>query len=232
MFETKNYKPATSLLMILTMGTVLIAPIVNTSSASAQLFPTQPERQYPSRSDSNRNRQDNYNYNSRIIPNGTVIPVEYEKDRILVTEDETVDVTLTVAANIRDRNRNTLIPYGTEIVGRIEPNGNGSRFVAEELVFSDGTSRYIDAYSRTVTRRENVNRGTDTDDILLGAAIGGAAAVLLGDLFGDINVEEVLGGAGVGALAGWLLGGKDVELVSIDPNSDLDITLRSDLALR
>lgn len=232
MFETKNYKPATSLLMILTIGTVLIAPMVNTSSASAQLFPTQPERQYPSRSDSNRNRQGNYNYNSRIIPNGTVIPVEYEKDRILVTENETVDVTLTVAANIRDRNRNTLIPYGTEIVGRIEPNGNGSRFVAEELVFSDGTSRYIDAYSRTVTRRENVNRGTDTDDILLGAAIGGAAAVLLGDLFGDINVEEVLGGAGVGALAGWLLGGKDVELVSIDPNSDLDITLRSDLALR
>ncbi len=232
MFKTKSGQPITSLLMILTMGTALIAPIVNTNSASAQLFPTQTERRYPSGRSNSPNNRTNYNYRSRVIPNGTVIPLEYEKEKILVTENETVDITLTVAANIRDRNRNTLIPYGTEVVGKIEPNGNGSHFVAEELVFSDGTTRYINANSKTVTRRETVKKGTDVDDILLGAAIGGGAAILLGEIFGDINIEEVLGGAGVGALAGWLLGGKTVELVSIDPNSDLDITLRSDLALR
>ncbi len=227
MLGIKSYKPATSLLMILTMGTVFVAPIVNTNPASAQLFPQQrrePNRPY--------NTPTNYNYGSSIIPRGTVIPIEYEEDKILVTDKETVDITLTVAANIRDRNGNNLIPYGTEVIGRIEPYDNGSRFVAEELVFSDGTTRFINADSRTVTRRETVNRGTDPDDILLGAAIGGAAAIVLGEIFGNINVEEVLGGAGLGALAGWLLGGKNVELISIDPNQDLDITLQSDLALR
>ncbi len=232
MFQTTSGKPVTSLLMILTVATTLIAPIVNTNSASAQLFPTQTERRYPSRRTNSPNNTNNYNYRSRVIPNGTVIPVEYEKEKILVTEKETVDITLTVAANIRDRDRNTLIPYGTEVVGKIEPNGNGSHFVAEELVFPDGTTRYINANSRTVTRRETIKKGTDVNDILLGTAIGGAAATVLGDIFGDINVEEVLLGAGLGALGGWLLGGKTVELVSIDPNSDLDITLRSDLALR
>lgn len=227
MFDAKYYKSATSLLILFTIGTAAITPIVNTTPAAAQLFPSQ--RRQPT-----QRRQPNSinNYRSAIIPAGTVIPVEYEKDKILVTEDETVDLILTVAANIRDRNRNTLIPYGTQVIGRIEPADNGSRFIAEELVFSDGTTQLIDADSRVITRRETVNRGTDTDDILTGAAIGGAAAAVLGEIFGDINIEEVLGGAGLGALAGWLLGGKSVELVSIDPNSDLDITLQSDLALR
>lgn len=231
MLGIKSYKPATSLLMILTMGTVFVAPMVNINPASAQLFPEQ-RRSQDRPYNTPRNRPGNYNYRSSIIPRGTVIPIEYEKDKILVTEKETVDITLTVAANIRDTSRNNLIPYGTQVIGRIEPYGNGSRFVAEELVFSDGTTRFINANSKTVTRRETVNRGTDPDDILLGAAIGGAAAAVLGEIFGDINIEEVLGGAGLGALAGWLLGGKDVELISIDPNQDLDITLQSDLALR
>ncbi len=225
MFDVKYYKPATSLLMILAIGTAVVAPIVTIDPASAQLFPSDRRSQ-------NRRYYENNYYSSRIIPAGTVIPVEFEKDKILVTEDETVDITLTVAANIRDRNRNTLIPYGTQVVGKIEPAGDGSRFVAEELVFPDGTTQFINGNSKIVTRRETINKGTDEDDILLGAAIGAGAAVVLGEIFGDINIEEVIGGAGVGALAGWLLGGKSVELISIDPNNDLDITLRSDLALR
>ncbi len=221
MFEVKYSKPATSMLMILTIGTALIAPMVNITPVSAQLFPPQRRSQ---------NRSNDY-YRSRIIPAGTVLPVEYEKDKILVTEDETVDITLTVAANIRDRNRNTLIPYGTQVIGIIEPAGNGSRFVAEELVFSDGTNQFINASSDIVTRRETVKRGADAGDILKGAAIGAAAASVIAAIFGDVNIAEVLGGAGLGALAGWLLGRDSVELISIDPNNDLDIILQSDLTL-
>ncbi|MDJ0574503.1 MAG: hypothetical protein QNJ65_04985 [Xenococcaceae cyanobacterium MO_234.B1] len=223
MFDVKYSKPATSLLMILTIGTALIAPMVNITSASAQLFPTQ--RRSPSSPNNNND------YRSRIIPAGTVLPLEYEQEKILVTEDETVDITLTVAANIRDRNRNTLIPYGTLVVGIIEPAGNGSRFVAEELVFSDGTTQFINASSNIVTRRETVKRGTEAGDILKGAAIGAAAASIISAIFGDVDLPKVLGGAGLGALAGWLLGRESVELVSIDPNNDLDITLQSDLVL-
>ena len=224
MFIHKYFKPATSLITVLTISTAAIFPMVNLAPASAQLFPSE-----------SRTRRTNRNgiYSRTVIPAGTEIPVEYEKDKILVTRSETVSITLTVAANIRDRYRNTLIPYGSEISGQIEPAGNGSRFVAEELIFPDGTSQFINADSRIITRTETVKKGADAGDILTGAAIGGAAAVVLGDLFGDINIEEVIAGAGIGALGGLLLGGGDeVELISIDPERDLDLTLQSDLALR
>ena len=208
----------------LIMSLVLAAPLAGLTPASAQLFPSQS----PSR-DSNRNTR----VSSRVvIPAGAELPVEFEKDRILVTPEETVPITLLIAADIKDTSRRILIPYGTEVVGQIEPAGSGSRFVAQELVFADGTSQFIYATSDVVTRRETVKRGTDTDDILKGAAIGGAAAAVLGEVFGDINIEEVLGGAALGALGGWLLGRESVELISIDPSRDLDIILESDLALR
>ena len=228
MFSLKYFKPATSLITALTISAAVITPMVNLAPASAQLFPSD------SRTDRRTDRYDrNRTYSRIVIPAGVEIPVEFEKDKILVTQGETVPVTLTVAANIRDRNRNTLIPYGSEISGQIEPAGAGARFVAEELILPDGTTQFINADSRIITRTETIEKGADAGDILTGAAIGGVAAVVLGDLFGDINIEEVIGGAGLGALGGLLLGGgKEVELISIDPERDLDLTLQSDLALR
>lgn len=237
MFNLQHYKPirAISLTMLLTIA---ISPLVSVTSASAQLFPESQRNPDYDRDNRDYNR-DNSDYNrdnrvrsTTIIPSGTQIPLEYDKEKILLTKEETIPVTLTVAANIRDRDRNLLIPYGTEIEGQIEPDRDGSRFVAQELVFEDGTREYINGSSDTVTRTETVKRGKDTGDILTGAAIGGGAAAVLGEIFGDINIEEVLGGAALGALGGWLLGRESVELVSIDPNRDLDIILESDLALR
>ena len=224
MFLHKYFKPTTSIITLLTISAAAIIPVVNLAPASAQLFPSE-----------GRTRRTNRNgvYSRTVIPAGTVIPVEYEKEKILVTQSETVSITLTVGANIRDRYRNDLIPYGSEISGQIEPAGEGSRFVAEELILPDGTTHFINADSRIITRTETVKKGADAGDILTGAAIGGAAAVVLGDLFGDINIEEVIAGAGIGALGGLLLGGGDeVELISIDPERDLDLTLQSDLVLR
>ncbi len=225
MFNTKYYKPA--LAIGLSLSTMIMTPLASLSPANAQLFP------YPERSRSNTI------YNSIVIPAGNTIPLEYDKDKILVTKEETIPITLTVAANILDRSRNTLIPYGTEVEGQIGPvreGSVGSIFVAEELIFPDGTRQYINARSQPVTRTEtlSVSQGTDAGDVLKGAAIGAAAAAVLSGIFGNVGVGEVLGGAGLGAIAGLLLGGgnEEAELVSIDPNQDLDIILDSDLALR
>ncbi|AFZ34321.1 hypothetical protein Sta7437_0727 [Stanieria cyanosphaera PCC 7437] len=228
MFASRYFKPATSLLMSLTIGMVAITPLVSLAPASAQLFPSQNRP--------NRNNYPNPNLPSQlIIPAGAEIPVFYEDaEKILVTKEETAPLTLKVAANLRNRDRVTLIPYGTEIVGQIEPTNGGSRFVAQELVFSDGTRKSIDATSQTITRTETVRRGASAGGILKGAAIGAAAATVVSGVTGDraIATEEVLGGGAIGAAAGWLLGRKQVELISIDPNSDLNLTLQSDLALR
>ncbi|MGV2829994.1 hypothetical protein [Myxosarcina sp. GI1(2024)] len=228
MFDAKHYsKSATAMMVALTLNTVAVTSILNPTPAAAQLFPS------PSRSETfPRERERRTRYEPLVIPRGAIIPVEYEQEKILVTREETAPITLAVAANIRNRARQTLIPYGSEIVGQIEPAGNGSRFVAEEIVFPDGSAQFISANSAVITRTETVKRGASTGDILKGAAIGGVAATVLAGIFGDINAVEVLGGAGAGALAGILLGDREVELVSIDPNNDLDLTLQSDLALR
>ena len=57
-------------------------------------------------------------------------------------------------------------------------------------------------------------------------------ATVLAEVFGDIDALEVLGGAGAGAVAGLLLGGNEVELISIDPNNDLDLILQTNLTVR
>ncbi|VEP17736.1 conserved exported hypothetical protein [Hyella patelloides LEGE 07179] len=245
MFNLKHYKPITAISLTITLSMAIASPLVKINPASAQLFPEQEyERddidyrdrdsrdiEYRDRDYRDRDSRDR-RYSTVVIPAGAEIPLEYEKEKILVTKEETVPVTLIVAANIRDDDRNTLIPYGTEIEGEIQPARDGSRFVAQELVFADGTRQDINGSSDVVTRTEKVKRGTDTGDILKGAAIGGAAATVLSEVLGDINIEEVIGGAALGALGGWILGGNSVELISIDPNRDLDIVLESDLALR
>ena len=85
-----------------------------------------------------------------------------------------------------------------------------------------------------MTRTETVGDGRNTAAIWQGAAAGAAAAAIIAGFTGDkaIATEEVLGGAGFGALAGFLFGGtKEKELISIDTQQDLDLTLTSDLAL-
>ncbi|MGL4883707.1 MAG: hypothetical protein ACRC8K_22005, partial [Waterburya sp.] len=205
--------------MSLTASAVTIINFANITPAQAQLFPEQSptrEREYePPRPDNS-----NYDLPSNTVPEGFLIPVEYKEEKILVTPEETVPITLSVAANVKDSRGNILIPYGSEISGQIQPSDeqssddeqssneqSGSQFVAEEIVFPDGTSHSIDAVSDVVTRRETVEKGANAGDILTGAAIGAGAAAILSDIFGDMETLEVLGGAGAGALGGVLLGG-------------------------
>ena len=211
-------------------STAIATSLFNIAPVRAQLFP----QQRPTRSRQYEAPRRNPNVTSNTVPRGFVIPIEYEEEKILLTPEETVPVTLLVAANVRDSQRNTLIPYGSEIIGQVEPSEDesGSVFIASEIVFPDGTTRALDARSQIITRREMIKKGADAGDVVQGAAIGAAAAAVLSEIFGDIGALEVLGGAGAGALAGILLGGNEVELISIDPNKDLDLTLESNLTVR
>ncbi|MEY2857572.1 MAG: hypothetical protein RLZZ74_1884 [Cyanobacteriota bacterium] len=246
MFNAKYPKIATSSLMILSVLAATVSNFAQISPAQAQLFPESrparnrdynpPSRDYPSGTSRDRDytpSRNNRSFSDNTIPRGFVIPIEYEEEKILVTPEETVPVTLLVAADIKDRDRQVLIPYGSEIVGQIQPSEDepGSFFMADKIVFPDGTTESIDAASEVVTRTETVSKGANAGEIVKGAAIGGAAAAVLSGIFGKIDTIEVLGGAGAGALAGVLLGKKKAELISIDPNNDLDLTLLSSLSL-
>ena len=168
------------------------------------------------------------------IPSGTTIPVKYDQaERILVTKDETAPLTLTVAQNVVTSGGTILIPAGSKVVGELRPAQGGSQFYAKELVLSGGQRYDISATSEVITKTERIRKGINVGNVVKDAALGAAAAAAISAVTGDraIATEEVLGGAGVGSLVGLFLGRNSVDLVAIDPDTDLPLTLTSNLAL-
>ncbi|ARV59303.1 S-layer protein [Nostocales cyanobacterium HT-58-2] len=164
------------------------------------------------------------------IPEGTVIPIRYEKaEKILVTKDETAPLTLTVAQNVVTDRGNVVIPAGSQVVGELRPvkSKGGSQFVAQKLVLANGQQYPINATSEVITKTETIKQGTSTRAIAKNAALGAGAAAAVSAVIGDraIATEEVLGGAAIGGLIGVFFGKKSVDLIAIDPNTDLQMTI-------
>lgn len=176
-----------------------------------------------------------------IVPPGTLIPVTLDQsDKILIGKTESRALTLTVAANLRDRAGNIVIPVGSQIVGQLQPRGRGTQFVARQFSLgktSNPNWRSINATSQVITTTEVVQQGASAAEILTGTVAGAGTATLLAGLTGDRRIDalEVLGGAAVGALAGWALpasgtlGGSSQEMIAIQPRRDLTLTLQSNL---
>lgn len=166
---------------------------------------------------------------------GTIIPSTYtEANKILVTRQETMALVLTVTSNVRDNNNRIIIPSGSQIIGEIIPDGNGSRFVGHTLMLNNGSEYEINASSKVITTTETVSSGKNTDAIWQGALAGTGAAAIITGVSGDKRITplELLGGAGIGALGGLILGGdRTQELISINPQRDFDLTLTSDFAM-
>ncbi|MGP0128515.1 MAG: hypothetical protein ACTMUB_04375 [cyanobacterium endosymbiont of Rhopalodia musculus] len=177
--------------------------------------------------------------NDVVIPLGTRIPLRHQDaERILVTNEESLDITLETAANIRDRYGNFLVPVGSKVMGFIQPANGGAQFVTREIIIYN--QRYpLYASSGVVTRTETINEGASVEEILGGTLAGSAAAAIIAGTTGDRRIDalEVLAGAAVGTLAGWglpeagLIGGGETQVISIDPNQDLAIILESNLTL-
>jgi hypothetical protein len=215
MTTLRRWKTGTATLLAMAITTTAVAPMTILAPANAQF---------------NIGQSRNVS-----IPAGVVIPLTFNKDKVVVAPDETTSLTLTVARDIVDSNRNVLIPTGTEVIGQLVPvktNGQkGTRFVARELRFANGQTQPINANSRIVTTKETIRKGANTGTILQDAAIGAGAATLISLVTGNKRAElgTILGGGGLGALASILLRRREAEVIVIDPQRDLNITLRSNL---
>jgi hypothetical protein len=218
MLLPNRWKSGTALTLTMTIISTLAIPLTFIKPATAA--PDQVAQRFP---DSWRN----------TIPSGTEIPIAYDKEKIVVTPNETAPVNLTVARDIMTSDGTVLIPEGSVIEGELRPAGDGTQFVAENLVIDEQDIKTpIDATSGVITRRETITKRSDPK-ILQGAAIGGAAAAILSEIFGRIDLWEVLGGAGLGALASVLIRNKqEVEVIIVNPQEDLNLTLQSDFALQ
>jgi hypothetical protein len=211
MAKFEHWQSGTAVLLVLGLMTGTAAPALMPAPAVAQLFPQ-----------SNQIR----------IPAGTLIPATYkDAERIVLKPDETLPLKLTITRNITSSMGTILIPEGSQIEGQLEPVEGGTQFVAKELVIKNGRRMDLSATSRVITRKEEITKGASTSSILKGALIGGAAAAVISEIFGSVGILKVLGGAGAGAVGGLLLGRKKTEVMVVDPKTDLDLTLNSDLRL-
>jgi hypothetical protein len=217
MLLPNRWKSGTAMTLAMTMASSIAIPLTFIRPATAS--PIQVAQRFP---DTWRN----------TIQSGTQIPVTFNKDRIIVTPDETAPVKLTVAQDITSSGGEVLIPEGSVIEGEMTPAGDGTQFVAKTLVIDeDDVETSIDATSDVITRRETINQRSNPR-VLERAAIGGAAAAVLAEVFGRIDLWEVLGGAGLGALSSVLIRDrKEVEVITVNPQEDLTLTLQSDFDL-
>lgn len=215
MLSSTFYRSGLSVFLAFGLTTSVSAPLLLAIPATAQSFPNTLQR-------------------DRILA-GTVISVEYpEAEKIVVMPNETVPLTITVARDVVTSQGRVWIPAGAEIVGQLKPASGGSQFVANEVIISTSQRFRLDANSQVVTRTETITKGASARSILGGAVIGAAAAAAIGAVVGDnaIATEEVLGGAGLGAITGVFVGRRKVDVVVVHPSEDLNLTLQSDIVFR
>lgn len=215
-----RWQSKAALVLALGMTSSAIAPIVISTEAIAKSQPHESKLLISQSA-------------SEVVPSGTRIPVTFDKEKIIVKPDETAKAKLIVAEDITSDTGRVVIPQGSEINGELRPADDGTQYVAKEVMIKrrNRDQRFpIKATSQVITRTETINQKTSRD-VLKGAAIGAAAGAVLSEIFGDIDLGEVLAGAGVGALATVLQGKreKEVEVVVVDPERDLDLTLEEDL---
>ena len=168
------------------------------------------------------------------LPAGTTLTMAYaESEKIVVLPDETAPLTLTVAQAITDSTGRVLVPAGSQVVGELRPSGSGSQFVAQELVLTGGQRLAINATSQTVTTTETIRRGATFGETLAGAVLGSGAAAAISRTTGDQSVGtlEVLAGTATGATLARIFGRDRVDVIAINPNQDLTLTVNAPLVL-
>ncbi|MEH2091110.1 conjugal transfer protein TrbI [Nostoc sp.] len=233
MTRLHQWKYGTAAFMAMAVTTSAISPLFSFAPANAQYNIGQ-----------NRNGQ----YGNATIPSGVALPVTYEKETITIAPGESKSLTLRIANDIIDRNRNVLIPAGTKVHGRLESvdldsysrdtrdddnQGKGVKFVAQELEFSNGQRQSINATSRTYTTTERVSQKPNTTQVLTDAAIGGGAGLLGSLITGNRRIDDLkpVIGAAAGAGASVLLRKKEGNAFVLRPAQDLRLTLDSNLNL-
>ncbi len=250
MFNFNRLHSGTATLLALAVTSTTVVPFVTASGALAQYPYPQNPNSYPRNPNPYPQNPNSYPRNTNsfpqreqlnlVAPSGTSIPVRYDKDKIVVMPDETMKVTLTVASDVTNNDGRVVIPQGSQITGDLQPASGGSQFVAREITIyrrmadKQSTPFSINGTSNVVTRIEEVKKGASATSILTGAAVGGAAAAAIAAITGDhaIATEELLGGAGLGALGGLFLNRKKVDAVVIYPERDLTVRLTSQFARR
>ncbi|MEB3309843.1 MAG: hypothetical protein VKJ02_06385 [Snowella sp.] len=243
MLNLNHAKSGKAALAALLIGTTLFGSFVPVSAKPTRQQLTSGNSVFRSAPSSNYNRNQNQNFsntNQRTIPSGTLIPLtSNETDTLTISPNESRTLRLNVASNIREANGNILIPAGSEVTGQLRSSETGVQFIAQQLTLNNGQRYSLNATSRELVGFQSENSGSSAGDIIKGTLAGAGTATIISGTTGDRRITplEVLGGAAVGALAGWalpqagIIGGGTREVMTIDPSQDLNLTLQAPLYL-
>lgn len=121
-----------------------------------------------------------------------------QDETLYLNSDRSYTYNLEVSNDLRIGSLN--IPAGSIIRGRYEPADGGLRYVANAAEIN-GRTYNLKATSDVI---EDVKdpRDTSVGAIAGDAGIGAAGGLVLGEIFGDAEIEEVVGGAVAGGIVG------------------------------
>lgn len=240
-------RPSTALLTLALLVGSLGNPWIESVAAKprSQRVSSQPPATVnagnPSSSRSDARMSQQYADRQLEVSADTLIPVTLDQDQPLtVKKGENQALTLRTTSPLRSSNGAIAVPAGSQIVGQFRTiaNGTGMQFVAQQLVLRNGQYYPINAQSRELVGFEQRNSQASAADIIKGTLAGAGTATIIAGTTGDrrINALEVLGGAAVGALAGWglpsagILGGNTEEVMTVS-SRDLTLMLQSPLRI-
>ena len=111
---------------------------------------------------------------------GTTIPVRYTAaSQIALRPDETVNLTATVATDVRNDKGAVAIPAGSQLIGQLVPTTSGTRFVTESVVIN-GVRRNLTAASAPITTTKSLRDPSAAATLGAGALSTGIAAIIGG----------------------------------------------------
>jgi hypothetical protein len=134
---------------------------------------------------------------------GSTIAVNYTAaPQIVLRPDETVNLTATVASDVRNSQGVVAIPAGSQVIGQIVPVQGGSQFVAQTVVIN-GQQYRLNATSAVIQTKKNV-RDPSLAVTLGSAALSTGVAAIIGGTSGDRlqNAGNLILAGSVGAAVG------------------------------
>ena len=168
---------------------------------------------------------------------GTQLPVTYTREQIVLMPEQTLPVSFVTASNITTPDGTVLVPRGTQVEGEFRPvDDESTRFVAQKLIAPDGSERAIAAQSAIIETNQTIRKGANWGRFLKNAAVGTAAAAAISAVTGDrvIATEDLLMGTAAGgilSLAQRFFGRNSVDVIVVEPETNLNITLDEDIVI-
>lgn len=134
---------------------------------------------------------------------GSTIPLNYTAaPQIVLRPDETVNLTATVASDVRNSQGVVAIPAGSQVSGQLVPVQGGSQFVAQTVVIN-GQQYRLNATSAVIQTKKSV-RDPSLVATLGGAALSAGVAAIIGGTSGDRlhSADNLILASSIGAAVG------------------------------